>query len=82
MSVVADIPTNEAIQAAAWRTSPPRSSGEIRIPRMHSSESSRALLGLLRLSQTAAKELNDGSSDTTFAGVISKSVLRSLLGTL
>lgn len=82
MSVVAEIPTNEAIQAAAWKTSPPRSSGEIRIPRMHSSESSRALLGLLKLSHTAARELNDGSADTTFAGVISKGVLRSLLGTL
>ncbi|MDB5346366.1 MAG: diguanylate cyclase [Schlesneria sp.] len=82
MSVVADFPTNEITSAPAWRTSPPRSNAEIRVPRMHSSESSRALLGLLKLSQTAASELNNGTADSTFAGVISKSVLRSLLGTL
>lgn len=82
MTVVVDVPTTEIPSSPAWRPSPPRSSPEIRVPRMNSSESSRALLGLLKLSQTAARELNDGTADATFAGVISKGVLRSLLGTL
>jgi diguanylate cyclase (GGDEF)-like protein/PAS domain S-box-containing protein/putative nucleotidyltransferase with HDIG domain len=39
-------------------------------------------MGLLRLSQTASREMQDSANDATFAGVISKGVLRSLLGTL
>ena len=47
-----------------------------------SSESSQALLGLLRLSKIAAADLADSSIELTLDGVISKSVLRSLLGGL
>lgn len=46
------------------------------------SESSRALLGLLSFSQTASAELAEGSPESTLEGVISRAVLRSLLGAL
>ena len=46
------------------------------------SDSSRALLELLALAQIAADELADGSPERTLDGVISKTVLRSLLGAL
>ena len=94
MSVVAEVPISEAIPkpspvpagtpipASGGRPGPARSNGDVRVPRRHSSESSRALLGLLRLSQTAAREMGDSNTDATFAGVISRGVLRSLLGTL
>lgn len=80
MSVVADFPNSEA-RPSPGRPSPARAD-IVRPQRIHSSESSRALLGLLRLSQTAAREMGDSTTDSTFAGVISKGVLRSLLGTL
>ncbi len=46
------------------------------------SESSQALLGLLLLSKRAAADLSDSSIELALDGVISKSVLRSLLGGL
>ncbi|MBC8114097.1 MAG: hypothetical protein H7062_06955, partial [Candidatus Saccharimonas sp.] len=46
------------------------------------SDSSRALLGLLALAETAANDIADGSPELTLDGVISKTVLRSLLGAL
>jgi len=45
-------------------------------------DSSRNLLGLMALATAAERDLNSGSSDTTLDGVISKAVLRSLLGAL
>jgi hypothetical protein len=82
MTVVAELPNPVSSPATTWKMTPARDSGEVRIPRQHSSESSRALLGLLRLSQTAAREMNEPNLDASFAGVISKGVLRCLLGTL
>jgi diguanylate cyclase (GGDEF)-like protein/putative nucleotidyltransferase with HDIG domain/PAS domain S-box-containing protein len=90
MSVVAEFPTIEAnavnagiaVPASGDRSVPLRVGGDLQAPRGHSSESSRALLGLLRLSQMAARDMNGISVDATFGGVISKGVLRSLLGTL
>ena len=46
------------------------------------SDSSRNLLGLMALSNAAQRDLNSGSPETTLDGVISKAVLRSLLGAL
>ena len=46
------------------------------------SDSSRNLLGLIALANAAQRDLNSGSSETTLDGVISKAVLRSLLGAL
>ncbi len=46
------------------------------------SDSSRNLLGLMALTNAAERDLSSGSSETTLDGVISKSVLRSLLGAL
>ena len=46
------------------------------------SDSSRNLLGLIALSNAAQRDLNSGSPETTLDGVISKAVLRSLLGAL
>jgi diguanylate cyclase (GGDEF)-like protein/putative nucleotidyltransferase with HDIG domain/PAS domain S-box-containing protein len=82
MTVSVEFPTLEAAASSPWRSNPTRTREDLRGPRLHSSESSRALLGLLRLSQTAAIEMGDQESEATFAGVISKGVLRSLLGTL
>lgn len=67
---------------SGWHTGVTLPAENGRVFRHHSSESSRALLGLLRLSQTAARDMADPAANTTFAGVISKGVLRSLLGTL
>ena len=82
MTLVAEIPMLEASMPSAWRTEPVPPRPEARPSRVHSSESTRALLGLLKLSQTAAREMANPADDSTFAGVISKGVLRSLLGTL
>lgn len=82
MTLVADIPMLEASMPSAWRTEPVPPRPDARPSRIHSSESTRALLGLLKLSQTAAREMSSSADDSTFAGVISKGVLRSLLGTL
>lgn len=82
MTLVADIPMLEASTIPVWSAVPVPQHGELKSSRVHASESTRALLGLLRLSQTAAREMNSPSVDSTFAGVISKGVLRSLLGTL
>lgn len=46
------------------------------------SDSSRNLLGLMALANAAQRDLNSGSPETTLDGVISKAVLRSLLGAL
>lgn len=46
------------------------------------SDSSRNLLGLMALANAAERDLNSGSPETTLDGVISKAVLRSLLGAL
>src|SRR6185503_5670865 len=74
----------DATRVSGWHTGVPVPEPSVggKTPRRHSSESSRALLGLLRLSQTAARDMKDPEANTTFAGVISKGVLRSLLGTL
>lgn len=45
-------------------------------------DSSRNLLGLMALSSAAQRDMNSGSPEATLDGVISKSVLRSLLGAL
>lgn len=45
-------------------------------------DSTRALLQLLELSATAANDLADGSPERSLDGVVSKSVLRCLLGAL
>lgn len=45
-------------------------------------DSSRNLLGLMALANAADRDLNSGSPETTLDGVISKAVLRSLLGAL
>lgn len=82
MSVVAEFPISGVTPAPPWRPSPARADGEVRTSRTHSSESSRALLNLLKISQTAAREMTDATADSAFTGVISKGVLRSLLGTL
>ena len=82
MSVVAEFPNSGVTPTPAWRTNPARATGEVRTARVHASESSRALLNLLRISQTAAREMLEATAESTFAGVISKGVLRSLLGTL
>lgn len=82
MSLVAEKSVAEGASAPAWQASLASHRGSARVARLHSSDSSRALLGLLRLSQTAAREMNDPASEATFAGVISKGVLRCLLGTL
>jgi len=82
MSLVADYSVPEVTTMAGWQSTPARPRVDPRVLRTHSSDSSRALLGLLRLSQTAAREMGDSTADTTFAGVISKGVLRCLLGTL
>ncbi len=82
MSVVAEFPKTSSQPVMPSAAAPVRASGDTRSPRIHPSESSRALLSLLRLSQTAAREMSDTSTNSTFAGVISKGVLRSLLGSL
>ena len=46
------------------------------------SDSSRNLLGLMALANAAHRDLKSGSPETTLDGVISKAVLRSLLGAL
>lgn len=45
-------------------------------------DSSRNLLGLMALANAAQRDLNSSSTEATLDGVISKSVLRSLLGAL
>jgi len=82
MSLVVESPINRATTAAASRASSSHAGSDARVHRAYPSESSRALLGLLRLSQTAARELGEATTASTFAGVISKDVLRGLLGTL
>lgn len=45
-------------------------------------DSSRNLLGLIALANTAQRDLNSSTTEATLDGVISKAVLRSLLGAL
>lgn len=45
-------------------------------------DSSRNLLGLIALSSMAQRDINSGCPESTLDGVVSKSVLRSLLGAL
>ena len=82
MTVVSK-PQVDSTKVSGWHSGIPEPSASGRAVRHHASESSRALLGLLRLSQTAARDMRlDPTANSTFAGVISKGVLRSLLGTL
>ena len=82
MSLLAEAPIGTGVPVSSQTGEANQPVRVVRSPRGHDSESSRALLGLLRLSQTAVGELNDTAQDSTFAGVISKTVLRCLLGSL
>lgn len=63
-------------------TAPTATSLSLREAVSQVTDSSRNLLGLLALANGAQRDLNSGSPETTLDGVISKSVLRSLLGAL
>ena len=79
MTALADAPSLNVTQFLAL---PAETPPVVRNISRATSDSSRALLGLLALSQTAANDLADGSPEQTLEGVISKTVLRSLLGAL
>lgn len=62
--------------------SPEPSSLSLREAVSQVSDSSRNLLGLIALTNAAQRDLKSGSPETTLDGVVSKAVLRSLLGAL
>jgi len=78
MTALAEAPAPDLARSRSTEAAGPPATPNSRT----TSDSSRALLGLLSLAQTAANDLADGSSELTLDGVISKTVLRSLLGAL
>lgn len=78
MTALADSPALNMTQFLSFQVEAPLVARTNRA----TSDSSRALLGLLALAETAANDIADGSPELTLDGVISKTVLRSLLGAL
>ncbi len=78
MTALAEAPTSELMRPHSPAARVPSVSPGART----TSDSSCALLGLLALAETAALDFADGSPELTLDGVISKTVLRSLLGAL
>jgi len=83
MTALAESPSLNMTQFFAFKVDTPLVDAppEVR-PNRATFDSSRALLGLLALAETAANDIADGSPERTLDGVISKTVLRSLLEAL
>ncbi len=83
MTALADSPALHMTQFLSFKLEAPPVAAPPIVPNHRAtSDSSRALLGLLALAETAATDIADGSPELTLEGVISKTVLRSLLGAL